>query len=263
MSPFLVITLTLTIWAILFPAFIAAAIFFTLFLIFCPTRILYFSIAKGGILIALLFFLYNNPRLPVEEFNKSLSRLAGSLPELSTKEKIEVYGLNLVMGISALPFYPEAARETLLLSIPAPQDKRRIFKSDFMLRSRKVEESLAEFYHTLSLAGPLEKRLSMEERVSWSAKVYSNLFSTEARAALALNPCLLTMDAKHVKDNLWDIEIRCLVEVAYPARSSVVLLRDPELRLEEGLFYQLQVAGWLHPYRAVWQHSFRKEIDKE
>lgn len=210
-----------------------------------------------------IIFFFNNPQQPVKEINNEIARLAEVSPNLSTKEKIEIYGLNLLMGVAALPVYPEVARETLTLTIPNSSGKKRIFKSDFMLNSPQIKEELDKLYIDLQEYGPSNKNHFIEKRVSWPANAYSKLFSVEARAALALNPCLLTIEANYIAEDSWQISVSCLVDVSYPEKSYVTILDDPELRVEEGLFFQLQKNGWLHPYRAEWQHNFIKDFNKE
>lgn len=263
-SPFLIIFLLLTTWAILFSAYSLTFAFFIILLLFIPINHKYYYIGKSLVLFGFIIFLTRDLQRPVREVNNEIARLAERSPDLSTKEKLEIYGLNLLMGIAALPIYPEVARETLTLTIPSRSGEKRIFKSDFMINSPKIKNELDNLYIDLQEYGAKKKNFYIEKRVTWSADAYSyenQLFGPEARVALALNPCLLTIEATYIDVDLWQIELSCLVEVAYPEKSYVTILKEPELRVEEGLFYQLQQAGWLHPYKAQWQHSFIKDFN--
>lgn len=262
-SPFLLIFSVLTIWAILFSAHSTALIFFALLLLFIPIHHKYYYIGKSVVLLGVVIFFIKNPLQPVKEINNEITRLAKQVPTLSTKEKIEIYGLNLIMGVAALPVYPEVARETLTLTIPNSKGQTRIFKSDFMLNSHEIKRELEKLYIELNEYGAGRKKHLLEKKISWPAEVYKQQFSPEARVALALNPCILTIEANYIGESLWQIEVSCLVEVSYPEQSYVTILESPQLRVEEGLFYQLQKSGWLHPYKAEWQHNFIKDFNNE
>jgi hypothetical protein len=152
---------------------------------------------------------------------------------LTFVEKSAVYGLNIVIGCLAYPIYPEVSKETLLMMFPADNGIRN-FESDFFLKSDKIQQAIR----------------SGKSRVSWSTKDYA-LGKKEARYALALNPCTLTVKTENSKTYY-----TVTVPIEYPEKLSVMLLSYPiQVTLEEGLFGYLQKAGWLHPYRAVWQFS--------
>ncbi|HOX75968.1 MAG TPA: hypothetical protein PLB27_14705, partial [Bacteroidales bacterium] len=89
--------------------------------------------------------------------------------QLILNEKISIYGLNLILGLVALPVYPEVAKETLYLCIPSKNDVRT-FNGDFFLKSRKIRKAIE----------------SNESRVSWSAVEFT-FGHRESRFALALN----------------------------------------------------------------------------
>jgi hypothetical protein len=159
---------------------------------------------------------------------------------LRLHEKLGIYGLNAVMALFALPFSPEASRETFLLMFPDRDGVRR-FESSFFLRSEKA------------LAALKARRGREEVRVSWSVSEYA-LGNAEARCALALNPCLLSV-AEADGRAIYSVRVR----VEYPSACEVVLLQKP-LRIvcQEGLFGYLQKIGWLHPYDAVWRAEYRQ-----
>jgi hypothetical protein len=78
----------------------------------------------------------------------------------------------------------------------------------------------------------------------------------ESRVRLALNPCDLWATARRERSD-WLLDIAVEVRVAYPRQARTCVLREPELCVEEGLFWVLQETGWLHPHTAVWSFSRR------
>jgi hypothetical protein len=160
--------------------------------------------------------------------------------ELRLDEKLGIYGLNAIMALFALPFSPEASRETFLLMFPARDGLRR-FEGSFFLRSEKALAALRAI------------RGREEVRIAWSVSDYA-LGKAESRSALALNPCVLS-----VEEDDGHVFCSARVRVEYPAASEVVLLEKPfRIVCQEGLFGYLQKIGWLHPYDAVWIAEYRK-----
>lgn len=154
--------------------------------------------------------------------------------DLSFHQKTNVYFLNVFMSLGAAVVYPEIAVESLLMMFPVEHGERR-FNSGFFLRSKWIQKKIKGLNRGESV------------RVSWNLQHYL-LGGTEARYALALNPCLITRRS----DGAADI-YEARVKVGYPAKSEVMLIHWPaQFRIEEGLFWYLQQCGWLHPYEAVW-----------
>ena len=150
--------------------------------------------------------------------------------DLNTTDKAAVYGLNIMIGILAFPIYPEISKETLLMLIP-DDDGSKYFESNFFLKSRRIQEGL---------------KLG-NKRVTWPISDYV-MGKKEARFALALNPCTLTV--KKTKNNIY---YSASVPVKYPIKSEVILLKYPiTVSIQEGLFAYLQKEGWLHTYTAIW-----------
>jgi hypothetical protein len=151
--------------------------------------------------------------------------------DLNFKEKTSIYGLNLFMCASAYFLYPEVAKESLFLISRAENDIR-IFEDGFFMDSPKIKSGFN----------------NNQTKVTWSGSEYE-LGNPESRFALALNPCYLKTE------ELDDHKIYSVqVKVAYPERSSAILLRYPvEIIVEEGLFNYLQKENWLHTYTAIWQ----------
>lgn len=153
--------------------------------------------------------------------------------ELSFREKANVYGLHIIMALAAFPMYPEASREALGLHRRSAGGTR-MWRSAFFLKSKRIRETLA--------GGTTDTM-----NVRWGIRDYA-LGKAEARFALALNPCRLT-----IRRTPAGTVYQATVRVEYPMSAEAVLIPKPmEVRVEEGLFGYLQRCGWLHPYDAVW-----------
>jgi hypothetical protein len=110
-------------------------------------------------------------------------------------------------------------------------DGSKYFESDFFLKSRRIQAGLK----------------SGKKRITWPISDYV-MGKKEARFALALNPCTLTV--KKTKNNTY---YSASVPVKYPVESEVILIKYPiTVSIQEGLFAYLQRVGWLHTYTAIW-----------
>ncbi len=200
-------------------------------------------------------------RTPVREVNRSIARLAaiprteGAPARFTLADKLGIYGLNLAMAGAGMALYPEAARETLLLAVPVGSgEPRRVFKSDFPLRSARISALVRSFELELRNSRQRPAALS-RERVAWRpGSVAFSPWDPESRAMLALNPCEVSATARRAGAQ-WILEVAVEVHVAYPRHARTCVLREPELCVEEGLFWVLQEAHWLHPYTAIWTFS--------
>ena len=178
----------------------------------------------------------------------------GSPDQFTIKDKFNIWGLNLAMGTVAVFIYPEAAVETILLILPNKKNSIRIFRSDFPLKSLKVRKELQKIKQAIRSFKKKKIVRFDPVMIAWKTHSYSPFASDEARAALALNAT--RMQATAIKEETrWRIDISCTVRVAYPPRSYVALIKDPELMIEEGLFWVLQEEGLLFPYTAVWKFT--------
>jgi hypothetical protein len=199
-------------------------------------------------------------RIPVREVDRSIARLAlldRSPRAFSLRDKLGVYGLNVAMGISGLLLYPEAAQETLWLMVPTSSGRRH-FSSDFAAASLPIARVFKSFERQIVETTETDRIVLPQAHVAWSsAPSPSDLGSPDVRALLALNPCNVAGVARR-RGDAWQLDVSIEVRVAYPRQSRTCLLRDPQLCVEEGLFWVLQEAGWLHPYTAVW--TFQREV---
>ncbi len=222
-------------WSICFN-FLVAYVWITLSLIICFIygRGLFYTRTLILYLVVYLFFL--PVTLHQYQTNTALMFQKTQRGEkLTTQEKLSIYGLNIIIASLAYPVYPEISKESFLMIFPTSGKNVRFFKSNFFLKSEKVQQAIS----------------SGASRVVWSAAKDYALGCKEARYALALNPCTLSVLNKKNKPIYM-----VTVPIKYPYRSNVTLLNYPvKVTLEEGLFACLQQDGWLHPYTAVWCSS--------
>lgn len=203
-------------------------------------------------LFLLIFFTY---KIPINEFNNRVEELSANLKNdnpsmlFSTKDKIGILGLNLIMGSCGYFFYPEVAKENLMMIFPAPPNNVRVYNSDFAIKSIKVRKILSIFINKLQIKKNNIIQMS-EKKLVWHPKDY--IFgSKEARYALALNSAII--NAKAYKEKLsWIINVTIKVKCEYPKNSLITLIPEPKLEIEEGLFWVLQETGFLNPYIAEW-----------
>ncbi|MBN1899202.1 MAG: hypothetical protein JW827_10515 [Spirochaetes bacterium] len=260
-----VFSLLVCFWAVIFASYYMAILClllaFVLFLLPEEGRT-FLKLISVLSLVVLLMFTYS---IPVKEINRNIKRLAeiprnkNTLNKFSFKDKIGIYGLNILMGAAGCFFYPEVSKETLLLMFPHGKDKKRVFRSDFALRSKKVTGELKRFIESLESARP-EKMTYGPKKILWNPEAYQ-AFNDEARVALALN--MVRLKAFAVKqEKKYKIKVELKVKCAYPRSSYVTLIKEPELKIEEGLFWVLQEAGWLFPYTAIWQFEVYSDDER-
>ena len=243
-------------WALIFYSYYTAFLAFLGVISFIPYKLnnKRFWLTKGIVFSIGLLLLITTIFIPINEINKRIDFLRKKprvVSSFTIRDKIGIYGLNIMMGIFGYIMYPEVAKETLLLMFPPPKDGIRVFNSDFAIKSKKIKNIIKEFKNKLPYKG---KELTYYKKVSWSGKDFS-LSSGEARYALTLNPCKVFLKAIK-KGSKYRIDVSLKVPVKYPKNSYITLISKPlELKVEEGLFWILQRAGWLFPYTAEWKFS--------
>jgi len=204
-------------------------------------------------LVAALLLLTAGAPLLVRDIQRQLDALAGRLygGGLRTGDRVRVAGLNLAMGLGGLAVgYREVAAETLWLFFPG--EPKRVWHSDFAMGSPRVRRALRELLEEARRRGEGRTHLQLPPRgIAWSP---GDLERDSPRVALALNSPLRLEATAYRQAGGWRLEVRGRVAVRYPRRSRTLLGRlfDQELVIEEGLFADLQHAGWLHPFEAVW-----------
>jgi hypothetical protein len=178
----------------------------------------------------------------------------------SYRDRLGVYGLNLVMGAGGYVVgFPEVADETLALIWPG--DPLRHWGSDFAMASPKVRTAIREMVKGIPTTAGSDAVLPSRS-VDWSG--YG--FSTDAmRVALAVNcPFLLDGTGKRAAGSSgpWTLELEGTARIAYPRRGFIPLgvrRNGKPWGLDEGIFWVLQERGWLHPYTAMWRWSVRSD----
>jgi hypothetical protein len=209
-------------------------------------------------LFVLIIFLIN-PCITIKEIDKRIEEIRlkilknNSITSLNFREKIGIYGLNILMGLFAYPIYPEAAKETLFLMIKPNNNLKREFKLKMPIKSYKINNIIRDYIAILKKEG--KKGGVLKRKLVWSSHQYLN--KIESRYALAFNSGEIVLYVKKVKDK-WNIYGKIIIKISYPKRSYITLLkcsRKVKLRVEEGLFWLLQKSGWLYPYIAEWNFS--------
>lgn len=258
------VALAFTSWLVVFGCFSVASFALFAVIVFWPTgaisgRVWVMRIAMGVVWVVGIVAASDHL---VGELDHRIQRLAAiprskeKLDGHSFRDKVGIYGLNLAMGAAAMPLYPEVSRETMLLALKPPADGVRVFTSDFPLGSARVREAVRAFGGRTPGAPDSLDRI-WEKKVAWSLSEYAP-GKPEARWALAMNPAQVRIrtlaSEMHSK-----LHVSVEVRVEYPANCRVVLLGNPRLAVEEGLFWVLQQDGWLHPYTASWQFTLDQD----
>ncbi len=247
-------------WALTFFAYNTAFLSFLGLVVFLPVKIINrrYLFMRAGILLIGIILLIATINISIGEVNRRIKTLSekprekSSLPVFSLRDKMGIYGLNAIMGVLAYPVYPEVSRETLMMIFPPPKRGVRVFHSNFPLHSEKIKDIITMFKADL-LNRQSGEEFQVQKRIDWPIRDYC-LGKKEARYALALNPSRISLAASR-KASGWLIDVSIKVMVRYPQNSSVTLLSEPELKVEEGLFWILQQEGWLFPYTAEWKFT--------
>lgn len=177
---------------------------------------------------------------------RALSRTGADLP---LRDCAVIYGLNVVMGVGGFALgLPEVGAETLLLFLPGDGERR--WDSDFAMASPRVRDEVARLGEELAASTRTEARSSVAWRTYWAP-------DDSPRVSLALNGPL-RLEARKTSDGL---AVTGRVDVRYPERSRFRIGRvaGVDLEIEEGLFYDLQERGWLHPYEARFTWTVTEE----
>jgi hypothetical protein len=242
-------------WALLFGTPTVAVLAFTAAWILLPlfNRSKAVRVLKFGAAFVLLPAVLALAPLMLREVDTRVEQLARKnrydTGAFTFEDRAGIYGLNIVMGLAAYPLYPEAASETMLLTMPAGPFARRVFRSEFGLGSKRLRDRVRE----MAAATAGRDTTLGPARVVWDASEY-RLTEPEARYALALNQTELWVTRR---GRLLDVKHE--VQVKYPDSALVTLVARPRLRMEEGLFWVLQNCGWLHPFTAEWRFTVRAD----
>jgi len=255
--------LLLGVWGIILHAPFLAVVAILGSLVFLPVleRGRFIPKAKIGLAFLILASLAVSRFEPIREVNDRIAVLAAKEARVWTiRDRLSVWGLNVVMGVCGCIPFPEVSQETLLMTFPHRPSDTLIFKSDFALSSRKIRTMLRDFCRSLPEGSEGEIRNLNPVTFSWPPEdfVPSLQGYHEARCALALNPVTVSAVATR-SGGRWRIEATCAVAVKYDDEAKVTLIPKtpltPRLTIHERLFSVLQEVGWLHPYAAAWRFS--------
>lgn len=267
MSAFSAITLFICIWALLFFSFYIAFLSFIGVLVFLPIQIYNKRawLVRTTVFVIGLVLLVVTIHIPIGEVHNRIKYLASkprsknTISSFSTMDKMGIYGLNLMMGLSAYPIYPEISKETLMMVFPCPKNSIRTFESDFAINSENVRNIIKEYNKKL-ITGHGGTAVKLKKRLVWNDSTY--IFGNrEARYALTLNPAVILLTASK-RNSDWLINVSIKVPCRYPQNNYTTLISKPELKVEEGLFWILQQAGWLFPYTAEWKFTIDSDDER-
>lgn len=178
----------------------------------------------------------------IRQFNshsEALQVRVNAKKELTTKEKLGVYGC--VMMITVFDFIPfnEASTENFYLFFPN-KEKRRFFNSNAILNSPSILKAV---------------KTNEKGYIGWNKWNY--VFNKDFRYAIAFDPCTVTST---IKDGYKEVTLTTYFSYRknYTTIHATSFLRGMfNFRVDEGLFWYLQDRGWLHPYQAVWTARIR------
>jgi len=154
--------------------------------------------------------------------------------ELTTKEKLGVYGCLIMVTVFDIIPFPEVGIENFYLFFPI-KEKQRTFHSNAFLNSPSIMREV--------------KRKTLGY-VAWNKWI--TVFSKDFRYSVAFDPCLIqTVNKKGYRE--------VTLTTAFQYRKDYVTIHANgfmrgwfAFRIDEGLFWYLQEEGWLHPYTAIW-----------
>lgn len=192
--------------------------------------------AMKFLLFGLLLFGLLSP-FNIKQFNRhseALQLRVNEKKELSTREKLGVYGC--VMMITVFDFIPfhEASVENFYLFFPS-KEKKRYFNSEAILNSPSIQRAL---------------KTKENGYIGWNKWNY--VFNRDFRYAIAFDPCTVTAS---VKNGYKEVTLTTYFSYRknYTTIHATTFLNGIfSFRVDEGLFCYLQDKGWLHPYLAVW-----------
>jgi len=192
--------------------------------------------AMKFILLGLIMFCLLSP-FNIKQYNRKAEALQNKIShngDLTTREKMGVYGCLIMVTVFDFVLFPEAAKENFCLFFPNDQ-KQKVFFSNSFLESPSIQKAI---------------QTQQKGYVVWNRW---NFRLDEVRYALAFNPCkIYTAERQGYR------EVVLTTEFGY--RENHVTIHATNFlrgiftfRVDEGLFYYLQERGWLHPYKAIWK----------
>ena len=164
-------------WSVIFKVYYLSFFAFSFSVLLIPVKLHDKKLWISRISALCILFLILNLTLwiPVKTIDHRIKELSDkyvyskAYRELTIKDKIGIYGLNILMGLAAYPIYPEVSKETLYLIFPAPGDKIRVFDGRGFLGSWKIKF----FYTTADLTSKVGRvwTLHVNSPVAFTVKL--------------------------------------------------------------------------------------------
>jgi energy-coupling factor transporter transmembrane protein EcfT len=188
------------------------------------------------LLLGLFFFCVLSP-FNLRQYNRRAEDLQNKINhkgELSTKEKLGVYGCLLMITVFDIIPFPEAAIQNYYLLFPA-KDGQRIFHDQSILKSPSIQRAV---------------KINKKGHIEWNR--WNFIHNRDFRYAIAFDPCTVaTIEKKDYKEVILTTDFGYR-ENFVTTHASNFLRGLFTFRVDEGLFFYLQQKGWLHPYKAIW-----------
>lgn len=161
--------------------------------------------------------------------------------DLNLYECCSVYTMHMALWMFGWPLSPEAARECFLLHFPHEDDDVIRFRaSKGFMKSPKLQKAVKYLS---------DKPAGTSIHVAWKASKDYALYSSEHRAAIAVNACDVIKEDVDKTTGDYEIRIRCVM--VYPKYSRTEFnLGKFSIWIQEGLFRYLEERGWFSRYIA-------------
>ena len=171
---------------------------------------------------------------------EELQKRVNNSIELTTREKLGVYGcIIMIMSFDAIPF-PEASEENFYLLFPV-DGKKRTFYSNSMLNSPSIMRAI---------------KTGQKGQIGWNK--WDFVLNKGFRYIVAFDPCTIETVTKNSRTDV-TLSTYFSYRKNYPTVHATNILHGWfTFRVEEGLFWYLQEKGWLHPYTAIWKANLTK-----
>jgi len=237
-SMLLLVYIFLIVWTYcysLYVSYLLTAAFVASIIIFCVNQSKRQSVKF--LLLGIVLFMLLSP-FNIKQYNRHaeiLQQRVSHQEELTTKQRLGIYGCLIMVTVFDLIPFPEAGIENFYLFFPS-EGKQRVFHSNAILNSPSITREV--------------KRKSTGY-VKWDR--WASIFNPDFRYALAFQNCristerrigyrevTLTTDFQYRKDH-------------FSFHANNILHGIFAFRIDEGLFWYLQEKGWLHPYTAIWK----------
>lgn len=181
--------------------------------------------------------------VPAIELGRTMDRMkievaAEGAEALSTRERVGVFALNVVMGgVGHLVGLHEVAWLTWDLMRSGPPERHR--DGTFLLNDPAVRSMVAGWK-----GGAAQRR----DQIAWSSYFGRHVSPSVALAANCPLVVVGTVGAE-------DVSVEASCAVAYPRNASLELgfVEGQRVHIFEGAFWVLQEAGWLSPYTVRWR----------